>query len=127
MSSGSFASDLRCSSSRRSAAIARAISGSDHCRISRTAVVRFPEAYWAAVARLEDLRLLARDRARTPRESLRLLERNPKEQGFLRAITGRFELIWYGYHPATAEDWSLAKEQLEKMGCPSLTAPTGQS
>jgi hypothetical protein len=83
--------------------------------------------YWAAVARLEDLRLLPQDRARTPRESLRLLDRNPKEQGFLRAITGRFELIWYGYHPATAEDWSLAKEQLEKMGCQSSTAPTGRS
>jgi Domain of unknown function (DUF4129) len=83
--------------------------------------------YWAAVARLEDLRLLPQDRARTPRESLRLLDRNPKEQGFLRAITGRFELIWYGYHPATAEDWGLAKEQLEKMGCQSSTALTGRS
>jgi len=74
-------------------------------------------AYWAAVAKLEDLNVLSRDRARTPRESLRLLEQHPNEQGMLREMTGRFELIWYGYRPASAEDWSGARKQLEKMGC----------
>jgi len=74
-------------------------------------------AYWASVARFEDIRLLPRDRARTPRESLRLLEQHPREQGFLRVITGSFELIWYGYRPASIADWTGAKDQLEKMGC----------
>jgi hypothetical protein len=82
-------------------------------------------AYWAAVAKLEDLNVLARDRTRTPRESLRLLEVHPKEQALLGDMTGHFELIWYGYRPATASDWHGAKEQLEKMGClKGSTAPT---
>ena len=74
-------------------------------------------AYWACVARLEDLRLLARDRARTPRESLRLLEQHPREQGFLQVVTRSFELIWYGYRPASPADWAATKEQLERIGC----------
>jgi len=85
-------------------------------------------AYWAAVAKLEDLNVLARDRTRTPRESLRLLEVHPKEQALLRDMTGHFELIWYGYRPASANDWSGAREQLEKMGClKASTAPTANS
>jgi len=82
-------------------------------------------AYWASVARLEDIRILPRDRARTPRESLRLLEQHPREQTGLQAMTRSFELIWYGYRPASATDWAGAKEQLEKMGClQNSTAPT---
>jgi Domain of unknown function (DUF4129) len=74
-------------------------------------------AYWASVARLEDLRLLTRDRARTPRESLRLLDPHPREQTLLRPITSSFELIWYGYRPASLTDWQGAKDHLEKIGC----------
>jgi tetratricopeptide (TPR) repeat protein len=85
-------------------------------------------AYWAAVAKLEDLNVLARDRTRTPRESLRLLIDHPSEEELLRAMTGHFELIWYGYRPASANDWSGAREQLEKMGClKASTAPTANS
>ena len=85
-------------------------------------------AYWAAVSRLEDLRLLTRDRARTPRESLRLLTTHPTEQKLLGELTRHFELIWYGYRPASAADWSGAREHLEKIGClnPS-TAATASS
>jgi len=79
-------------------------------------------AYWAAIARLEDLKLLARDRSRTPRESLRLLDSHPNEQSTLRDLTGHFELIWYGDRPASSSDWSGARAQLEKFGC--LTAST---
>ena len=82
-------------------------------------------AYWASVAHLEDIKILPRDRARTPRESLRLLDRYPKEQGILQAITRRFELIWYGYRPVSSTEWAGTKEELEKMGClQSSTAPT---
>jgi len=85
-------------------------------------------AYWAAIARLEDLKLLGRDRSRTPRESLRLLDSYPNEQGTLRDLTGRFELIWYGDRPASSSDWSGAKAQLEKFGClTASTAPTANS
>ena len=84
--------------------------------------------YWAAVAHLEDHRILPRDRARTPRESLRLLEQYPQEQTLLRSVTRSFELIWYGYRPVSAAEWAGTKEQLEKMGClQGSTAPTGPS
>jgi len=84
--------------------------------------------YWAAVASLEDHRLLERDRARTPRESLRLLGSHPTQQAMLGDLTRHFELIWYGYRPALREDWSDARTLLEKMGClkPS-TAATANS
>ena len=85
-------------------------------------------AYWAAVVHLETLGVLKRDRTRTPRESLRLLDPHPNEQNLLREFTRRFELIWYGYRPASASDWSEARSHLEKMGCltPS-TAATANS
>jgi len=82
-------------------------------------------AYWASVARLEDIRILPKDRSRTPRESLRLLEHHPREQGVLQIITRSFELIWYGYRPASPAEWAGAKEQMEKMGCLQVSiAPT---
>jgi hypothetical protein len=85
-------------------------------------------AYWAAVAKLEDMNVLARDRARTPRESLRLLEHYPNEERMLRGLTTHFELIWYGYRPVSPNDWSHVKEELEKMGClRASTAPTANS
>lgn len=85
-------------------------------------------AYWAAVAKLEDMNVLARDRARTARESLRLLEHHPNEERMLRGLTTHFELIWYGYRPVSPNDWSHVKEQLEKMGClRASTAPTANS
>lgn len=85
-------------------------------------------AYWAAVTRLEDTGALPRDRSRTPRESLHQLDTNPKEQQLLRDLTRRFELIWYGYRPASADDWSGAKIQLEQMGClKASTAATASS
>jgi len=85
-------------------------------------------AYWAAVAHLEDIRVLTRDRARTPRESLRLLDHHPKEQSALQSVTRTFEFIWYGYRPVSATEWAGTKEQLEKIGClQGSTAPTGPS
>jgi hypothetical protein len=85
-------------------------------------------AYWAAVVHLEARGMLKSDRARTPRESLRLLDPHPAEQKLLREFTRLFELIWYGYRPASAVDWSDARTHLEKMGCltPS-TAATANS
>jgi Domain of unknown function (DUF4129) len=80
-------------------------------------------AYWAAVVHLETLGVLKRDRARTPRESLRLLDPHPTQQNLLRDFTSRFELIWYGYRPASANDWSEARSHLEKMGCLTPSTP----
>jgi Domain of unknown function (DUF4129) len=75
-------------------------------------------AYWAAVARLEDSGRLSRDRARTPRESLRQLRAaNTSEHETLLALTRSFELVWYGCRPASAADWIGARARLENMGC----------
>jgi hypothetical protein len=81
-------------------------------------------AYWAGVSRLEDLNLLARDRTRTPRESVLLLQSHPDQQTCLRELARRFEVIWYGYRPASETDWSSARLQLERIGClkPSTAA-----
>lgn len=74
-------------------------------------------AYWASVASLEDHHVIKRDRARTPRETLRLLESHPSQKNLLSDLTRHFELVWYGYRPASAEDWLGARNLLEKMGC----------
>jgi hypothetical protein len=79
-------------------------------------------AYWAAIVRLETRGILKSDRARTPRESLRLLDPHPREQKLLREFTSLFELVWYGYRPASANDWSNARTHMENMGC--LTGST---
>ena len=85
-------------------------------------------AYWGAIARLEDLGRLSRDRARTPRESLRLLEDRPGDHRLLHALTGIFERVWYGYRAASPADWTGAKELLEKIGCLEASiAPTAHS
>jgi Domain of unknown function (DUF4129) len=85
-------------------------------------------AYWAAVTRLEGSGVLTRDRARTPRESLRQLDAHPNERGALGELTRHLELIWYGYRPASAADWNGARTQLEHMGClKGLIAPIANS
>ena len=85
-------------------------------------------AYWAAIVRLEDKKILLRDHSRTPRESLRLLHAHAQEQGLLRDLTTRFELAWYGCRIPSAADWSGAKTQLEKIGClAASTLPTANS
>jgi hypothetical protein len=100
-------------------------------------------AYWAGIYRLEELGVWQVDRARTPREYLRLL---PREAGLsdghkaagsassgpdraaLAAITARFERVWYGGDRASADDFQAVVAQLEILGC-SLQSilPTGRS
>ncbi len=85
-------------------------------------------AYWAGVMRLEEVHRLPQDRARTPREALRLIRRESAEYAPLAQLTRRFELVWYGYRSATETDWSDAIEQLEKLGClPSSMPATAAS
>jgi Domain of unknown function (DUF4129) len=82
-------------------------------------------SYWAAVARLADLGALPADSTRTPREFLLLLRRprlpsaasaDPRPP--LLALTRRLERVWYGFAPATAEDFRDSLRQLEMLGCP---------
>jgi len=80
-------------------------------------------AYWATIVQLEALGLLRRDHSRTPRESLRLLEPHAKERQLVSDFTRHFELIWYGYRPASPDDWTNARTHLEKMGCLKASTP----
>jgi hypothetical protein len=75
-------------------------------------------AYWAAIVRMEEMKALPEDRARTPRESLGLIDRSSAAYAPLLQLTRRFELVWYGYRAATATDWNDARQQLESLGCP---------
>ncbi len=92
-------------------------------------------AYWAGVYRLADLGTWQLDRARTPREYLRLLAREAaaptrlaaegsvpaagqaERAAALAALTRNLETTWYGYRPATADDFRAALSHLEALGC----------
>lgn len=80
-------------------------------------------AYWAAIARLEEMKSLPEDRSRTPRESLRLIRRESAAYAPLLQLTRRFELVWYGYRSADSNDWSDAMQQLETLGCLRSSTP----
>jgi hypothetical protein len=66
--------------------------------------------YWASIAMLEGRRLWAANRARTPREYLRLLEEGSENWKLLRQQTSGFEHIWYGQHDASPRDFERAVE-----------------
>jgi hypothetical protein len=74
-------------------------------------------AYWTAIVRMEETKSLPEDRARTPRESLRMIGQDSSAYAPLAQLTRRFELVWYGYRDATAADWDDAAQQLEILGC----------
>lgn len=82
-------------------------------------------AYWAGIARLQDLGALAPDRAKTPREYLRALtkaklvlpETLASRHQALYLLTARLEKIWYGYQIATEADFRDSLTQLEALGC----------
>ncbi len=84
------------------------------------------------------------DRARTPREYMRLLaagaaagspsagQLSPSPEqaarvAALAALTRSLETTWYGFYPATAGDFHSAVVQLEALGCrfPSNLATAG--
>jgi Domain of unknown function (DUF4129) len=64
--------------------------------------------YWASIASLEGRRLWQPDRARTPREYLRLLDPASPTSPLLRRQTLSFETIWYGLRPAARPDYDRA-------------------
>lgn len=74
-------------------------------------------AYWAGIAFLEERGSWKPDRARTPREYLRLLNSRAATYPALTALTRKFEVIWYGHRDASQADFQDALGQLEKLGC----------
>jgi hypothetical protein len=84
-------------------------------------------AYWAGVYRLAELGAWKLDRARTPREYLRMIgeqaqnelaEKNPVGREMaLKDLTHGMEASWYGFLPATQQDYDKAVAHLETLGC----------
>ncbi|MGA3211802.1 MAG: DUF4129 domain-containing protein [Terriglobales bacterium] len=74
-------------------------------------------AYWAGISHLEESGAWVPDRARTPREYLRLLSRASTVRAVLGDLTGQFESIWYGGRGAAAEDFQQTLRFLEQLGC----------
>jgi hypothetical protein len=74
-------------------------------------------AYWAGISFLESGGAWKPNRARTPREYLRLLSsRNPHHRA-LSALTKKFEIVWYGHSSAAEDDFREALGRLEELGC----------
>ncbi len=76
-------------------------------------------AYWCGISYLEARGVWRPDRARTPREYLRLMPASSDERPALAALTQGFELVWYGMQDADADAFAQALAQLKKLGCPS--------
>jgi hypothetical protein len=74
-------------------------------------------AYWAGISFLEEQGAWRPDRARTPREYLRMLGTRKAHYPILSALTRKFEVIWYGHRDASAADFQETLGQLEKLGC----------
>jgi hypothetical protein len=85
-------------------------------------------AYWAGITRLEETGRLPRDRTKTPREYLQLIDARPTGAKVdshaaedykkpLAALTSRLERIWYANRLARLEDFDDTLRQLEALGC----------
>lgn len=77
-------------------------------------------AYWCGISFLEAQGLWQPDRARTPREYLRLLPSSSIHRQDLMALTRGFEVVWYGGRDAGPESFAETLAHLEKLGCRSI-------
>jgi hypothetical protein len=71
--------------------------------------------YWATIARFESRGQWPADRARTPREYLRLVLPGHAKHDDLRLLTQRFETCWYGSETATQPDCDAARQLFERL------------
>jgi hypothetical protein len=74
-------------------------------------------AYWAGISFLERQGHWKPDRARTPREYLRLLSGASEHRDTLTSLTRIFELAWYAKRGADEKAFSQTLDALEKLGC----------
>jgi len=73
--------------------------------------------YWAGISFLERQGAWKPDRARTPREYLRLLSSASEYRETLTSLTRIFELAWYAKRDASERAFSQTLAELEKLGC----------
>jgi hypothetical protein len=74
-------------------------------------------AYWAGISYLEEHGAWKPNRARTPREYLRLLGARTPQHPPLAALTRKFEVVWYGHRAANEPDFQETLNELERLGC----------
>jgi hypothetical protein len=74
-------------------------------------------SYWSAISFLEGQGLWRPDRARTPREYLRLLPRKDVHRDSLSELTQEFEKTWYGSEAATMSQFVAVNTILGRLGC----------
>lgn len=74
-------------------------------------------AYWAGISYLEEHGAWKPNRARTPREYLRLLGAWTPQHPPLAALTRKLEAVWYGQRPAGQADFKETLGELERLGC----------
>jgi hypothetical protein len=74
-------------------------------------------AYWAGISFLEREGFWKPDRARTPREYLRLISGQSEQRDTLASLTRIFELAWYAKRDVSAQMFSETLAELEKLGC----------
>ena len=73
--------------------------------------------YWGAVSFLESGGAWIPDRARTPREYLRVLAPGHPAKNVFASMTRRFENVWYGGRAAGPAEFQATRSELEKLGC----------
>lgn len=74
-------------------------------------------AYWAGISFLEQSGLWKPDKARTPREYIRLLPATSAQRASLATLTRMLELTWYGNQQASSESFAETVALLENLGC----------
>ncbi len=74
-------------------------------------------SYWTAISFLEGQGLWRPDRARTPREYLRLLPRADVHRESLAELTREFERVWYGSDAASEGQFLGVNAILGRLGC----------
>ncbi|MDR1728880.1 MAG: DUF4129 domain-containing protein [Acidobacteriota bacterium] len=74
-------------------------------------------AYWGGISFLEAGGAWPPDKARTPREYLRLMPAGGGEGKPLAELTREFESVWYGRAQAGPESFAESLRHLEVMGC----------
>ena len=73
-------------------------------------------AYRAALAGFEEEGAWRADDARTPREHVRLLAPGHQRRPLFAAVARRFEEVWFGARPATADDSREMLSYLRELG-----------
>ena len=71
--------------------------------------------YWAGISFLEATGQWRPDRARTPREYLKLVPATKPESGILKSMTREFERAWYGHQLAAESEFGGMLQQFEAL------------